>query len=83
MTTWHRATIKFQYSPKTDLNHRSITQVTTPVTTSRWAVIRRDVADICEISDILYLRQLRPRRADLLTEGLEAALDMGKRRCVG
>ena len=31
MTTWHRATIKFQYSPKTDLNHRSITQVTTQV----------------------------------------------------
>jgi hypothetical protein len=31
MTTWHRATIKFQYSPKTDLNHRSITSVTTQV----------------------------------------------------
>jgi hypothetical protein len=31
MTTWHRATIKFQYSPKSDLNHRSITQVTTQV----------------------------------------------------
>ena len=29
MSTWHRATIKFQYSPKTDLNHRSITSVTT------------------------------------------------------
>jgi hypothetical protein len=31
MSTWHRATIKFQYSPKTDLNHRSITQVTTQI----------------------------------------------------
>ena len=31
MTIWHRATIKFQYSPKTDLNHRSITSVTTLV----------------------------------------------------
>ena len=31
MTIWHRATIKFQYSPKTDLNHRSITSVTTQV----------------------------------------------------
>jgi hypothetical protein len=31
MTTWHRATIKFQYSPKFDLNHRSITTVTTQV----------------------------------------------------
>jgi len=31
MTTWHRATIKFQYSPKSDLNHRSITSVTTQV----------------------------------------------------
>jgi len=31
MTTWHRATIKFQYSPKNDLNHRSITSVTTQV----------------------------------------------------
>ena len=31
MTTWHRATIKFQYSPKFDLNHRSITSVTTQV----------------------------------------------------
>ena len=31
MTTWHRATIKFQYSPKQDLNHRSITSVTTQV----------------------------------------------------
>ena len=31
MTTWHRATIKFQYSPKHDLNHRSITSVTTQV----------------------------------------------------
>ena len=29
MTTWHRAKIKFQYSPKIDLNHRSITSVTT------------------------------------------------------
>jgi hypothetical protein len=31
MPTWKSATIKFQYSPKTDLNHRSITQVTTQV----------------------------------------------------
>ena len=31
MSTWHRANIKFQYSPKTDLNHRSITSVTTQV----------------------------------------------------
>jgi len=31
MSTWHRATIKFQYSPKTDLNHRSITSVTTQI----------------------------------------------------
>jgi len=31
MSTWHRATIKFQYSPKFDLNHRSITSVTTQV----------------------------------------------------
>ena len=31
MTIWHRATIKFQYSPKIDLNHRSITSVTTQV----------------------------------------------------
>ncbi len=31
MSTWHRATIKFQYSPKSDLNHRSITSVTTQV----------------------------------------------------
>ncbi len=31
MSTWHRATIKFQYSPKTNLNHRSITFVTTQV----------------------------------------------------
>ncbi len=31
MTTFHRATIKFQYSPKSDLNHRSITSVTTQV----------------------------------------------------
>ena len=31
MTTWHRATIKFQYSPKFDLNHHSITSVTTQV----------------------------------------------------
>ena len=31
MTTWHRATIKFQYSPKVIPNHRSITQVTTQV----------------------------------------------------
>jgi len=31
MTIWHRATIKFQYSPKFDLNHRSITSVTTQV----------------------------------------------------
>jgi hypothetical protein len=31
MTTWHRATIRFQYSPKNDLNHRSITSVTTQV----------------------------------------------------
>ncbi len=29
MSTWHRATIKFQYSPKSDLNHRLITFVTT------------------------------------------------------
>ena len=31
MTTWHRANIRFQYSPKSDLNHRSITPVTTQV----------------------------------------------------
>jgi hypothetical protein len=31
MSTWHRATIKFQFSPKTDLNHRSITSVTVQV----------------------------------------------------
>ena len=31
MSTWHRETIKFQYSPKTDLIHRSITSVTTQV----------------------------------------------------
>ena len=31
MTTWHRANIRFQYSPKSDLNHRSITSVTTQV----------------------------------------------------
>jgi hypothetical protein len=31
MTTWHRETIKFHYSTKTDLNHRSITQVATQV----------------------------------------------------
>ena len=31
MTTWHRATINFQYLPKTDLDHRSITSVTTQV----------------------------------------------------
>lgn len=31
MPTQHRATIRFQYSPKTDLNHRSITSVTTLV----------------------------------------------------
>ena len=31
MTIWHRATIRFQYSPKFDLNHRSITSVTTQV----------------------------------------------------
>ena len=31
MSTWHRATIKFQYSPKRDLSHRSITTVTTQV----------------------------------------------------
>ena len=31
MSSWHRATIKFQYSPKFDLNHRSITSVTTQV----------------------------------------------------
>ena len=31
MSTWHRAIIKFQYSPKFDLNHRSITSVTTQV----------------------------------------------------
>lgn len=31
MSTWHRAPIKFQYSPMTDLNHRSITSVTTQV----------------------------------------------------
>ena len=31
MTTWHHANIKFQYSPKTELNHRSITSVTTQV----------------------------------------------------
>lgn len=28
MTIWHRANIKFQYSPKSDTNHRSITSVT-------------------------------------------------------
>lgn len=31
MSTWHRATIRFQYSPKFDLNHRSITSATTQV----------------------------------------------------
>ena len=31
MSTWHRATIRFQYSPKNDLNHRSITSVNTQV----------------------------------------------------
>ena len=31
MTIWHQATIKFQYSTKSDLNHRSITSVTTQV----------------------------------------------------
>ncbi len=31
MTTYLRATIKFQYSPKSDFNHRSITSVTTQV----------------------------------------------------
>lgn len=31
MSTWHRATIKFQYSVKIDLNHRGTTQVTTQV----------------------------------------------------
>jgi len=28
MTTWHRAHIKFQYSPKGNSAHRSITSVT-------------------------------------------------------
>lgn len=31
MTSWHRANIRFQYSPKSDLNHPSITSVTTQV----------------------------------------------------
>ena len=31
MSTWHRTTINFQYSPKSDLNHRSNTSVTTQV----------------------------------------------------
>ena len=31
MSTWHRATIKFQYSPESDPNHRSTTSVTTQV----------------------------------------------------
>ncbi len=31
MTTWHRVPIKFQYSPMTDLNHRSLTSVTAQV----------------------------------------------------
>ena len=31
MSTWHRATIKFQCSPNFDLNHRSITSVTSQV----------------------------------------------------
>ena len=31
MTICHRATIKFEYSPNSDLNHRSITSVTTQV----------------------------------------------------
>jgi hypothetical protein len=31
MTTWHRAKIKFQYSPKGNPGHRVITSVTTQV----------------------------------------------------
>ena len=31
MTTWHRAGIKFQYSPKQDTNHRAITSVPTQI----------------------------------------------------
>jgi hypothetical protein len=31
MTTWHRARIKFSYSPKQDTNHRVITSVTTQI----------------------------------------------------
>ena len=31
MTTWHRAHIKFQYSPKGNPGHRVITNVTTQV----------------------------------------------------
>ena len=31
MTTWHRAKIKFQYSPKGNPSHRVITNVTTQV----------------------------------------------------
>lgn len=31
MSNWHRATIEFQNSPKSDLNYRSTTSVTTQV----------------------------------------------------
>ena len=31
MSTWHRARIKFQYSPKQDVTHRVITSVTAQV----------------------------------------------------
>ena len=55
MSTWHRATIKFQYSPKTDLNHRSITSVTTQVygntESAAMQTLKKDAYELGQLCD--------------------------------
>ena len=45
MTTWHRARIKFQYSPKQDTNHRAITSVTTQIYGNTESTVLQKLSD--------------------------------------
>ncbi len=43
MTTWHTAHIKFQYSAKSDLNHRVFTSVTIQVNDKKYGAVMEEL----------------------------------------
>ena len=43
MSTWHTAHIKFQYSAKSDLNHRVFTSVTLQVNDKKYGAVMAEL----------------------------------------